>query len=207
MKKVFIFTILATLATTQFYGQFFFLRQQGSHGNEIVIGDDDVTVRLTLLGKTQRFTLLKTDFVDYVYDTNNPLGRAVDLDFTNTPRVLQLAEKYVYGQNAADLYYKQFLPLSLATLVVTSIPVVGPFLGISMVVPLSKREPTIQSLGISESTLTENRLYLKGYTKHAKEIKTKKLWLYYGIGLVVCSGIMVLNETTPHPFLGFTIIP
>jgi hypothetical protein len=85
------------------------------------------------------------------------------------------------------------------------LPVVGPVLGAAFAIPVSRMTPKMQNLGMPEATLIEDRLYLKGYTTQARAIKAQHIWLNYGIGFMLCAGIMLLNESVESPFLGFTL--
>ncbi len=173
--------------------------------NSVIIDEQDVKIRLTVDGKTNHFSLLKTNMFEFLYDSIRPMGHFVSVDFSDTASIFRVAELYVRGKYGAQRNYKMYTPPSVTTLVLTAIPLVGPVLGAAFAVPASLTTPKIQYLGHPEVPLVEHRLYYQGYADEARRIKARRVWLNFGVGLGICLGTMFLNETADQPFLPFKL--
>ena len=174
--------------------------------NSFIADDDDVRIRLTVDGRTNHFTLLKSNMFEYIYDSIAPLGRYVPLNFSDSATVYRVAEIYVRGKYGAQKNYTAYTAPAVTTLVLSAIPFAGPILGAAFAVPASMRTPKIENLGHPEIPLVDHRLYYQGYADEARRIKARRIWLNFGIGFGISLGAVFLNETMDGAlFGGFTI--
>jgi len=173
--------------------------------NAFIIDDQDVRICLTVDGKTNYFTLLKSNMFEFLYDSVRPMGQIVPVKFdpADSASIFRVAELYVRGKYGAQKNYKAYTPPAVATLVLTSIPLAGPVLGAAFATPASLITPKVQYLGHPEVPLVEHRLYYQGYADEARRIKARRVWLNFGVGLGICIGTMFLNEIADKPFLPY----
>jgi hypothetical protein len=172
--------------------------------NSVIVDKDDVRIRLTVDGRTNHFTLLKSNMFEYIYDSVHPLGHVVPISFSpvDTAAIYRVAEIYVRGKYGAQKNYKMYTPPAVTTLVLSAIPFAGPVLGAAFAVPASKTPVKIQNLGHPSVPLVDHRLYYQGYAEEARRIKARRVWLNFGIGFGICLGAVFLNETTDGALFG-----
>jgi hypothetical protein len=170
--------------------------------NSVIIDKDDVRIRLTVDGKTNHFTLLKSNMFEFVYDSLRPMGHIVPVkfwgEFGDTAAIYRIAELYVRGKYGAQKNYTAYKAPAVTTLLLTAIPLAGPVLGAAFAVPASLTTPKIELLGHPGVPLVEHRLYYQGYADEARRIKARRVWLNFGVGLGVCLGVMFLNEVSDN---------
>jgi len=91
-------------------------------------------------------------------------------------------DMYAKGVNDAQTHYKSYKEAATGTLV-TSL-VFSPLVGLIPAVATSATAPADNKLNYPNAELMANADYARGYQSKAKSIKTNKVWLNWGIGLL-----------------------
>jgi hypothetical protein len=162
--------------------------------NQAIVGVDDVKIRLTVDGVVNNFVLHKSNMFDFVYDSVNPMGRLVQVNFSDTEAIFRIGEIYVRGKYGAQKNYKMYTAPAVTTLVLSAIPFAGPVFGLAFAIPAASTPVKIENLGHPNMPLVDHRLYYQGYAEEARRIKARRVWLNFGIGFGISLGAIFLNE-------------
>ena len=113
-----------------------------------------------------------------------------------------ISDMYVKGRSDATENYTNYKVAGTATLLTTSIPVWGILFGLGPAAICSSTAPSDENLGYPDPRLMQNNLYASGYREHAKEMKSKKVFKNYLIGIPIyiatTFGILVLALGALH---------
>jgi hypothetical protein len=171
------------------------MARQRNMPNQAIVGQENVTIRLTVDGVVNNFTLQKVNMFDFIYDDpTHPMGRLVPVNFSDTGSIFRVAEIYVRGKYGAQKNYKAYTPPAVTTLVLSAIPFAGPVLGLGFAIPAAKTPVKIENLGHPNVPLVDHKLYYQGYSEEARKIKARRVWLNFGIGFGISLGAIFLNE-------------
>ena len=183
--------------------------------NQAVIDKDIVKIRLTVDGRTNQFTLPRSDMFEFVYDSVRPMGGFVPVSFSplDTAAIFRVGEIYVRGKYSAQKNYKMYTAPAVTTLVLSAFGT--PVLGAGFAVPASRTPVKIENLGHPDMPLIDHRIFYQGYSEEARRIKARRVWLNFGIGTGIFLGVMFLNESQDGELLKipgkdgkfFTIFP
>jgi len=185
------------------------LGRQRTLPNQAIVEGDNVRIRLTLDGKTNYFSLHRSNMFEFVYDSISPLGRIVHVNLADTAAIFRVAEAYVRGRQGAQEHYKMYTAPAVTTLVLSAIPFAGPVLGAAFAVPVSRTPVRIENLGHPDMPLVDHRLYYYGYAAEARRIKARRVWLNFGIGFGISILTILVNESElggEGNLFGFTIL-
>jgi hypothetical protein len=164
--------------------------------------NNNVKFRLTVDGKVNYFSLHKSNMFEFVYDSICPMGRLVPVNFEDTAAMFRVGEIYVRGKYGAQKHYKMYTPPAVTTLVLSAIPFAGPVFGASFAIPAARTPVRIENLGHPSYSLVDHRVYYQGYAEEARRIKSRRVWLNFGVGFAICLGTVVMNEVTEGALFG-----
>ena len=101
---------------------------------------------------------------------------------------------YLLGIKDAHTYYKGYKPAAMGAILSVMFEPVG------FIVPIasSATMPNEKNLMYPDPELFRNFEYYKGYTHEAKHIKAQRVWLNFGISLVVLNGLIIYAITHQH---------
>ena len=167
--------------------------------DQAIVDNDRVRVRLTVDGRTNNFTLHKSNMFEFVYDSVYPMGRFVPVELTDTEAVFRLGRTYVLGKYGAQKNYKLYTPPAVTTLALSA--VTGP-LGMGFAIPAARTPVKIENLGHPDMPLIDHRIYYQGYAEEARKIKARRVWLNFGVGFGIFLGTIFLNESMDGDLLG-----
>ncbi len=97
---------------------------------------------------------------------------------------------YEKGMMDAKIHYKSYKDAATITFLVSAIPLFGIPIGLTSAVLMSVVPPNTNRLHYPDQKLMENEVYNYAYKNEAQKIKTNKVWINYGLGIV--TGIAVL---------------
>jgi hypothetical protein len=121
-------------------------------------------------------------------ETDWKLAETVSKEGLETMSSSQLFDK---GKADAQRYYEGYKPAATGTFITTFF--VGGIIGLIPAISCSSSRPKDKHLNAPSPTLIANQDYYNGYVKEAKKIKSRKVWMNYGIavGIDVAVGIIL----------------
>jgi hypothetical protein len=93
--------------------------------------------------------------------------------------------EFVHGQNDALEYYHGYKVAGTGTLIATTIPWAGVFLGATYLKICNSTLPLDENLGYPDYNLMKNQEYARGYIQKAQQIKKKKVLKNFLLGIVL----------------------
>ncbi len=145
------------------------------------------------------FVLKNRDMVLFKYDTIRPLGTLTyaDLSMPDSADGFYSGDMFLKGKMDARKYYTKYKVPATGTFVLSAI---CPVFGAGLAIPASATVPRIENLGNPGRDLTEDRLYYQGYIDEAHRIKSRRVWLNFGVGSGIFLGILygVIVATDIH---------
>lgn len=101
---------------------------------------------------------------------------------TITPKPVVTQSLLVKGQRDAERHYQKYRGAGTSTLFAS---LVSPLVGLIPAIACSATAPKETNLGYPKPELFAQEEYYNGYTKKAKKIKQRKVWMNWAIGFGV----------------------
>jgi len=101
---------------------------------------------------------------------------------------------YLQGEEDARHYYHNGNAAARGTFFTTLLA--GGLLGLIPAILTSSATPKDKNLGYPNADLMKNQDYYRGYTHKAKSRKSGKVWLSWGIGMVIAISAFIVVAST-----------
>lgn len=123
-------------------------------------------------------------------ETDWKLAETVAKEGVETLSSSQLFDK---GKADAKRYYEGYRPAATGTFITTFLA--GGIIGLIPAISCSSTRPKDKHLNAPSPTLIANQDYYNGYIKQAKKMKSRKVWMNYGIALGIDIAVGIILST------------
>ncbi len=163
------------------------------HAQDLVVTTMGDTIRGKVIKiEPGRISLLKAELPngpEYSYQKSSIRtiyygdGRVEDyasIPFNRNVKADESTEAFAQGRGDAQLYYKRYRTAGTLTLVTT---VYNPLAGLIVAISTAKSKPKTRNFDLPDGAQWSDYNYRTGYSKEAAEMKRKKVWKNFGLGI------------------------